>query len=211
MRNDDEIGFPKLAAPARRALSAAGYTRLDQLAQVSESDLTKLHGIGTTATAALREALHERGLSFHASVPASGHLRGMAGSTGEVDEYLRRVEEPGRSTLQTLRRTILEIVPDAEQVISYRVPAFPARGETVAGIAAFKDHLSYLPFSGSVLSQLADELDGYAMTKSSLHFSVDRPCRRPLSRNDHRTPRAGRRARALSRCHSAPLLRADTG
>ena len=180
MRNHDDIGFPKLAAPARRALAAAGYTRLDQLAQVSESDLTQLHGMGTTAIAALREALHERGLSFHASVPAPGHLHGVAGSPGEVDEYLRGVEEPGRSTLQTLRRAILEIVPDAEQVISYGVPAFRARGETVAGFAAFKNHLSYLPFSGSVLSQLADELDGYAMTKSSLHFAVDRPLPKAL-------------------------------
>jgi hypothetical protein len=95
LRSDDEMAFPKLAAPARRALSAAGYTRLDQLAQVSESDLTKLHGMGTTAIAALREALHERGLSFHAGVPASDHLQGVAGSPGEVDEYLRGVEEPG--------------------------------------------------------------------------------------------------------------------
>src|ERR1700681_3966354 len=86
LRSDDEMGFPKLAAPARRALSAAGYTRLDQLAQVSEADLTKLHGMGTTAIAALREALHERGLSFHAGVPASGRLPGVAGSAGEVDE-----------------------------------------------------------------------------------------------------------------------------
>ena len=131
--------------------------------------------MGTTVITALREALHERGLSFRAGVPASDLLHGVAGSPGEVDEYLRGVEEPGRSTLQTLRRTILEIVPDAEQVISYRVPAFRVRGETVAGFAAFKNHLSYLPFSGSVLSQLADELDGYAMTKSSLHFPVDRP------------------------------------
>jgi uncharacterized protein YdhG (YjbR/CyaY superfamily) len=94
-------------------------------------------------------------------------------SAEEVDEYLRGVDEPKRSTLQALRRTILEIVPDAEQVISYRVPAFRVSGETVAGFAAFKDHLSYLPFSGSVLGQLADDLDGYTMTKSSLHFPVD--------------------------------------
>jgi uncharacterized protein YdhG (YjbR/CyaY superfamily) len=180
LRNDDDAGFPKLAAPARRALSAAGYTRLDQLAQVSESDLTNLHGMGATAMAALREALHERGLSFHPGVPASGHMEGVAGSADEVDEYLRGVEEPGRSMLQTLRRTILEIVPDAEEVISYRVPAFRVGGETVAGFAAFKNHLSYLPFSGSVLSQLADELDGYAMTKSSLHFPVDRPLPKAL-------------------------------
>ena len=178
MRNDDETGFPKLSAPALRALSGAGYTRLDQLAQVSESDIAKLHGMGATGIAALRGALDQRGLSFHAE--ASGHPHGVAAGPGEVDEYLRGVQEPGRSTLQTLRRTILEIVPDAEQVISYRVPAFRARGETIAGFAAFKHHLSYLPFSGSVLSQLGHELDGYAMTKSSLHFPVDRPLPKTL-------------------------------
>jgi uncharacterized protein YdhG (YjbR/CyaY superfamily) len=103
-------------------------------------------------------------------------------SAEEVDEYLRGVDEPKRSTLQALRRTILEIVPDAEQVISYRVPAFRVSGKTVAGFAAFKDHLSYLPFSGSVLGQLADELKGYTMTKSSLHFPVNRPLPRPVVR-----------------------------
>ena len=59
-------------------------------------------------------------------------------SAEEVNEYLRGVEEPKRSTLEALRATILEIVPDAEEVISYRVPAFRVGGKTVAGFAAFK-------------------------------------------------------------------------
>jgi uncharacterized protein YdhG (YjbR/CyaY superfamily) len=101
-------------------------------------------------------------------------------SAEDVDEYLRRIEEPKRSTLEALRRTILEILPEAEQVISYRVPAFRVNGETVAGFAAFRNHLSYLPFSGSVLPQLADELKGYTMTKSALHFPVDRPLPKTL-------------------------------
>jgi uncharacterized protein YdhG (YjbR/CyaY superfamily) len=101
-------------------------------------------------------------------------------SAQEVDEYLRGVEEPKRSTLEALRRTILEIVPGAEQVISYRVPAFRVDGKTVAGFAAFKDHLSYLPFSGSVLAPLADELKDYELTKSSLHFAIDRPLPKAL-------------------------------
>ena len=94
-------------------------------------------------------------------------------AVADVDEYLRGLEEPKRGTLQALRGTILEIVPDAEQVISYGMPAFRVNGKTVAGFAAFKDHLSYLPFSGSVLSQLTEELQGYTMTKSALHFAVD--------------------------------------
>jgi uncharacterized protein YdhG (YjbR/CyaY superfamily) len=101
-------------------------------------------------------------------------------SAEEVDNYLRSVGEPKRSTLEALRSSILEVVPDAEQVISYRVPAFRVRGKTIAGFAAFKDHLSYLPFSGSVLAQLGDELKGYTMTKSALHFPVDRPLPKTL-------------------------------
>ena len=49
-------------------------------------------------------------------------------SAEQVDEYLGAVEEPKRTTLAALRRTILEIVPDAEQLISYRVPAFRVGG-----------------------------------------------------------------------------------
>jgi len=117
-------------------------------------------------------------------------------SAEEVDEYLRGVEEHKRSTLQALRDTILEIVPDAEQVISYGCPAFRVRGATVAGFAAFRNHLSYLPFSGSVLPQLAGELDGYTMTKSSLHFPVDSPLPKALVRKliEVRVADAGQRS-----------------
>ena len=101
-------------------------------------------------------------------------------AVADVDAYLRGLEEPKRGTLQTLRSTILEVLPDAEQVISYGMPAFRVGGKTVAGFAALKAHLSYLPFSGSVLSQLADELKGYTMTKSALHFPVDEPLPKAL-------------------------------
>ena len=101
-------------------------------------------------------------------------------AAADVDEYLRGVEEPKRTTLQTLRSTILEIVPEAEQLISYGMPAFRMDGKTVAGFAAFQRHLSYLPFSGTVLSQLTDELEGYTMTKSALHFGVDEPLPKAL-------------------------------
>lgn len=53
-----------LAAPAQRALAAAGLQRLDQLAQISEAELKKLHGIGPKAVEQLRQALHAQGLSF---------------------------------------------------------------------------------------------------------------------------------------------------
>ena len=96
-------------------------------------------------------------------------------STEEIDGYLAALEEPKRDTLEALRKSILEVVPEAEQTISYGMPAFKVAGKTVAGFAAFKHHLSYLPHSGSVLSTLADDVAGYERSKGSLRFAIDEP------------------------------------
>ncbi|MDX1994336.1 MAG: DNA-binding protein [bacterium] len=55
---------PKLASPVRRALHGAGYFRLDQLTQISEKELLKMHGVGPKGIEQLRVALAEKGLSF---------------------------------------------------------------------------------------------------------------------------------------------------
>ena len=94
-------------------------------------------------------------------------------SAQEIDDYLASLEEPKRSTLNELRRVILEIVPDAKQCISYNMPAFRVDGTVIAGFAAFKNHLAYLPHSGSVLNKLPKELAGYTMTPGSLHMPID--------------------------------------
>lgn len=96
-------------------------------------------------------------------------------STSDIDSYLAGVDEPKRSTLQQLRRSIHAAVPNAEECISYGMPAFKVQGKTVAGFAAFKNHLSYLPHSGSVLPGLAADLAGYEGTQGSLHFPIDQP------------------------------------
>jgi uncharacterized protein YdhG (YjbR/CyaY superfamily) len=92
----------------------------------------------------------------------------------EIDDYLAGVTEPGRSTLEALRRSILAVV-DAEQGISYGMPAFRVDGKVVAGFAAFSKHLSYLPHSGGVLADLGDRIAGYDATPGSLHFPPDQP------------------------------------
>lgn len=101
-------------------------------------------------------------------------------SEREVNEYLAMLDEPKRGTLEQLRKTILEIVPEAAQCISYGMPAFKLEGKVVAGFAAFKNHLSYLPHSGSVLPELADDLVGYAASKGALRFPIDRPLPKTL-------------------------------
>ena len=96
-------------------------------------------------------------------------------SAAEIDAYREAVEEPKRSTLEQLRRMILDILPDAEQCISYGMPAFKVRGKVVAGFAAFKNHLSYLPHSGSVFPELADQLAPYRRSSGALQFPIDEP------------------------------------
>ncbi len=96
-------------------------------------------------------------------------------SADEVDRYLDALEEPKRATLAQLRQTILDLLPEADQGISYGVPAFKVRGKTIAGFAAFTHHLSYLPHSGSVFPQLKDELKGYTRSTGALRFGIGEP------------------------------------
>jgi uncharacterized protein YdhG (YjbR/CyaY superfamily) len=116
--------------------------------------------------------------------PASIHISSAVQNDGVpkrgIDEYLARLDEPKRTTLQELRQTIRGIVPDAEECISYGMPAFRLDGKVIAGFAAFKNHLSYLPHSGSVLGELADDLAGYQSTAGSLHFTIDHPLPKAL-------------------------------
>jgi uncharacterized protein YdhG (YjbR/CyaY superfamily) len=101
-------------------------------------------------------------------------------SAQDIDEYLAQLDEPKRTTLQTLRQTIQHIIPDAEQCISYGMPAFRMNGKVIAGFAAFKNHLAYVPHSGSVFQELRDDLAGYEMTSGSLHFPIDKPLPEPV-------------------------------
>lgn len=98
----------------------------------------------------------------------------------DIDDYLAGLDESERVTLQQLRESILDVVPEAEECISYGMPAFRLQGQVVAGFAAFKNHLSYLPHSGSVLPAIGADLAGYEHTTGSLHFAVDQPLPRDL-------------------------------
>jgi uncharacterized protein YdhG (YjbR/CyaY superfamily) len=97
-----------------------------------------------------------------------------------IDDYLAALDEPKRTTLQKLRQTIRGVIPDAEECISYGMPGFRLDGKVIAGFAAFKNHLAYLPHSGSVFGELSDELAGYESTPGSLHFPIDKPLPKAL-------------------------------
>jgi uncharacterized protein YdhG (YjbR/CyaY superfamily) len=97
-----------------------------------------------------------------------------------IDDYLDALDEPKRSTLRALRAMLHDLLPHAEECLAYGAPAFKVDGKTVAGFAAYKDHLSYLPHSGSVLVSLGGEVADYATSKGALKFTVDTPLPRSL-------------------------------
>ncbi len=97
-----------------------------------------------------------------------------------VEAYILARPEPVRARLRQLREIIREAVPeDAVELISYGIPAF-SLGRPFFGYAAFKHHLSVLPFSGSLFDSFAEELQPYTRTKSSLHLPLDQPLPKAL-------------------------------
>jgi len=92
-----------------------------------------------------------------------------------IDEYLKKLRADQRKLLKDLRAYIHSIVPNAEECISYRMPAFRVNGVVVAGFRATARGCSYYPFSGSTLRSLSSDLGNYSQTKSALHFSSEKP------------------------------------
>jgi uncharacterized protein YdhG (YjbR/CyaY superfamily) len=87
---------------------------------------------------------------------------------------------PHRKTMLAMRKTILSIIPEAEEVVSYGMPAFKFNGNVVAGILHAKNHVGYYPFSGSIVKLFSQELKNYSTTKSAIHVPVDKPLSKTL-------------------------------
>ncbi len=87
---------------------------------------------------------------------------------------------PHRETMLELRNRILEVIPDAEEVVSYGMPAFKLDGRVLAGLLANKRHVGYYPFSGSILHLFPEELAKFSTTKSAIHVPVDKPLAKGL-------------------------------
>ncbi len=97
-------------------------------------------------------------------------------SANPIDEYLATLDGAKRRTLEAVRRSIRAILPDAEEGLSYGLPAFRVKGKAVAGFGAAKGHLTYMPFSGSVLDSIDPAvIEDYESSKGALRFAIDSP------------------------------------
>jgi uncharacterized protein YdhG (YjbR/CyaY superfamily) len=91
-----------------------------------------------------------------------------------VEEYLAGLAPEFRLVLQRLRRTIRVAAPDAEEVISYRMPAFRQNGMLVC-YGAFADHCSFFVGSFRVRQEFSTELKPFVAGIGTVHFTPDHP------------------------------------
>ncbi len=100
-----------------------------------------------------------------------------------ISRHLATLPPPQRATLTALRATLRELLPNAEECISYNMPCFKVDGVAVAGFEGFKDHCSYFPHSGGVVGRVTGVPAWCsAASKGTLQFPVNRPLPKTLVR-----------------------------
>jgi uncharacterized protein YdhG (YjbR/CyaY superfamily) len=95
--------------------------------------------------------------------------------TERIEAYLAALAPEQRSALELLRGQIAVAAPEAEDAISYGMPAFRYRGKALVGYAAASSHLSLHPMSPSVIEALATRLEPWSTSKGTIRFSPDHP------------------------------------
>jgi uncharacterized protein YdhG (YjbR/CyaY superfamily) len=91
-----------------------------------------------------------------------------------IDEYLALQPEKIRETLENLRQIIRETAPEAEEVISYGIPAYKYHGMLVF-FAGYKKHCSLFAGNGALTEQMKEQLKAYKTSKGTIQFTVEKP------------------------------------
>ena len=98
----------------------------------------------------------------------------MTGKT-DVDEYLAALPDVRRSQMQELRQILVAGAPEAEEAISYKMPALRMNGRFFMSYDAFKAHYSLFPSTEVMEKELGDELTPYLSGKGTLRFAAHKP------------------------------------
>lgn len=103
-------------------------------------------------------------------------------SSASIDDYLAGIDNAAaRATLTRLRAQLRDLLPDATETISYRMPAFRLpNGKVAAGFAFFGKNCGYYPHSGNVVPQLGALVKGYKTTPGGISFAPDAPLPKKL-------------------------------
>lgn len=91
-----------------------------------------------------------------------------------IDDYLAKLSEDKRASLEKLRKTIRAAAPKAEECISYSTPAFRQNGMLVSFGAAAK-HCAFYPMSAKTVEMFQEELEGFETSKGTIRFQPEKP------------------------------------
>lgn len=94
---------------------------------------------------------------------------------GSVDEYIASQPEAVRGTLERVRSAIRKAVPEAEEIISYSIPAYRLRVSPVLFFAGWKNHYSLYPATDRVVAAFKAELAKYDVNKGTIRFPLSEP------------------------------------
>lgn len=108
-------------------------------------------------------------------MPAKGDAPTGAEAKAKIDAYLDGLPTDKRSALQALRRAIAAAAPEAEEGLSYGVPAFRYRGRPLVSYVAAKAHCSFFPMSPKVVDDHRAELTDFDLDKGTIRFQPDHP------------------------------------
>jgi uncharacterized protein YdhG (YjbR/CyaY superfamily) len=99
----------------------------------------------------------------------------MPSSDPRVDAYLAALPADQRDVLEGVRRRVKELAPEAEETISYDMPAFKLGGRFLLSYAGWKAHCSLYPLTDGFLAAHRADLEGFGRTKGSIHFTAAKP------------------------------------
>ena len=92
-----------------------------------------------------------------------------------VDQYIASLPDHVQPVVQRVRSTIRKALPDAEEVISYQIPAMKMHGSTVIYFAGWKQHFSIYPATTQLIAAFADDLSSYTVSKGTIQFPLSQP------------------------------------
>jgi len=92
--------------------------------------------------------------------------------TETIDEYIRTFPKDVQAILERIRQSIRKAVPEAEETISYRMPAFKLNGRILVYFAAFTRHIGLFP---PAPREFKNEVSKYAGPKGNLKFTIGEP------------------------------------
>jgi len=92
-----------------------------------------------------------------------------------VDEYIAKQPDEIRPVLERVRGIIRKAMPDAEEVISYQIPAYKLDGSAVLYFAGWKEHYSLYPAGRDLVLALRKELAPYELSKGTIRFPLSEP------------------------------------